>query len=170
MNGGPRYARSSMDERMSAMHEDASSILAGRTRTLRVGRSSTGRAPDCGSGGHGFEPHRSTRSVFAQSIVSRGSQPILDSQAGDAQKMLQIVCDADSVQCDGLRGDQWVHASDLLAGLPKVALDHKRMTRRRRVECHDSHQLEAGFKGHAFRARFTGTGNAGPYFDSGKGG
>ena len=90
MNGSPRYARSSMDERMSAMHEDASSILAGRTRTLRVGRSSIGRAPDCGSGGHGFEPHRSTRSVFAQSFVSGGSQPILDPQAGDAQEMLNI--------------------------------------------------------------------------------
>lgn len=80
MNGtAPQYARSSMDERMSAMHEDASSILAGRTRALRVGRSSTGRAPDCGSGGHGFEPHRSTRSVFIQpaQVTGIGIPPCL---------------------------------------------------------------------------------------------
>ena len=31
----------------------------GRIRTLsNGGRSSVGRAPDCGSGGRGFEPHR----------------------------------------------------------------------------------------------------------------
>ena len=31
----------------------------GRIRTLNNGgRSSVGRAPDCGSGGRGFEPHR----------------------------------------------------------------------------------------------------------------
>jgi len=97
-------------------------------------------------------------------------EPVLDNKPWDAEKVPEVVGDAHRAHADSLRGDQGICASDLLPGLTKVALDHKRLASRRRIECRDAHEFEVCLERNTLRARFTCAGDTGPDFYSSKGG
>ena len=97
-------------------------------------------------------------------------QPVLDNKTGNSEKVPEVVGDAHGAHGDSLRSDQRICASDLLPGLTKVALNHKRLAGRRRIECRDAHQLEVCLEREALRSRFTRAGDTSPDFNRSKGG
>jgi hypothetical protein len=81
-----------------------------------------------------------------------------------------VVGNAYGAHGDGLRGDQGIRPADLLPGLTKVTLNQKRLASRRRIECHDAHQLEVGLKHDALCSRFTRARDTSPDFNRSEGG
>ena len=100
--------------------------------------------------------------------ASAYSQPIFYRQTGNAEKMAQIVRDANRTCCNGLRSDHGVGAPNLLAGLPQVALDQEGLVRCSGIKRCNAHDLEPCLESDTFGARLSRASDASPDFHGGQ--